>query len=90
MSRATAVVRLAGLLELRIGYKADRLAELVTRVGHVKPARSEMHGYDESVALDRVKAVAKVGCKAVYGLAVEPSGLIVVNGIITGSCPVVP
>ncbi|WP_217235725.1 hypothetical protein [Streptomyces sp. AC555_RSS877] len=72
-------------MDLRIGYKSDRLAELVNRVTHVGPARSEMHGYDDSVALDRVKAVTKVGRRAVYGLAAEPSGLIVVNGIITGS-----
>lgn len=90
VSRATAVVRLGGLLDLRLGYKADRLAELVNRVAHVEPASSEMHGYDKAVALDRVKAVTNVGRKALYGLAVEPSGLIVVNGIITSSSPTPP
>ncbi|WP_307626026.1 LAGLIDADG family homing endonuclease [Streptomyces turgidiscabies] len=90
VSRATAVVRLGGLLDLRIGRKADRLAELVNRVAHVEPASSEMHGYDKAVALDRVKAVTNVGRKVLYGLAVEPSGLIVVNGIITSSSPTPP
>jgi intein/homing endonuclease len=85
VSRATAVVRLGRLLELRIGYKAARLADLVTRVSHVELARSEMHGYDEAVALDRVKAVSGVGQKPVYGSVVEPCGLIVANGIITSS-----
>ncbi|WP_435282538.1 LAGLIDADG family homing endonuclease [Streptomyces koelreuteriae] len=93
VSRATALVRLAGLLDLRIGYKASRLEKLRHTVGHVAPARSEMHGYDESVALDRVKSVASVGIRPVYGVTTSPSGLFVVNGLVTGAAhqsPVAP
>lgn len=85
ISRAAALVRVAGLLDLRIGYKASRLQRLKSTVGHVAPARSEMHGYDESVALDRVKSISSVGVRDVYGVAVSPSGLFVVNGLVTGA-----
>lgn len=84
VSRATAVVRLGGILDLRIGYKASRLKRLAQTVGHVAPARSEMHGYDEAVALDRVKSVSDLGVRHVYGVTVNPSGLFVVNGIVVG------
>ncbi|MFD5702983.1 LAGLIDADG family homing endonuclease [Streptomyces lasiicapitis] len=83
VSRALAVNRLASLLDLRIGYKAEKLRWLADNLRHVRPARSDMHGYDESVALDRVKSVAPVGEKRVYGISVSPSRLIVVNGIVT-------
>ncbi|MGX9886011.1 LAGLIDADG family homing endonuclease [Streptomyces sp. NPDC002276] len=85
ISRAAALVRLAELLDLRIGYKASRLKEVVDAVGHVAPARSEMHGYDESVALDRVKSVSVIGTRNVYGVTTKPSGLFVVNGLVTGA-----
>ncbi|MFI9765354.1 LAGLIDADG family homing endonuclease [Streptomyces sp. NPDC052415] len=85
VSRATALVRLGGILDLRIGYKASRLERLVQTVGHVAPARSEMHGYDEAVALDRVKSVSKLGVRHVYGVTVNPSGLFVVNGLVVGA-----
>ncbi|MFF7312583.1 LAGLIDADG family homing endonuclease [Streptomyces sp. NPDC008137] len=85
ISRATALVRVAGLLDLRIGYKASRLKRLVSTVGHVAPARSEMHGYDESVALDRVKTISSLGIRRVHGVAVNPSGLFVVDGLVTGA-----
>jgi len=84
ISRATAVVRLAGLLDLRIGYKALKLKRLASTVGHVAPAKSEMHGYDESVALDRVKDVSVSTVRRVFGLTVNPSGLFVVNGLVMG------
>ncbi|WP_157852748.1 LAGLIDADG family homing endonuclease [Streptomyces iakyrus] len=87
ISRATALVRLAGLLDLRIGYKSSKLKRLVNIVGHVAPARSEMHGYDESVALDRVKSISVPWVQRVYGVSVNPSGLFVVNGIVTGAVP---
>jgi hypothetical protein len=85
ISRATALVRLAGLLDLRIGYKASRLKEVVEAVGHVTSARSEMHGYDESVVLDRVKSISAIGTRNVYGVTTNPSGLFVVNGLVTGA-----
>ncbi|MFI7295830.1 LAGLIDADG family homing endonuclease [Streptomyces sp. NPDC050121] len=85
VSRATALVRLAGLLNLRIGYKASTLKRLVQVVGHVTPARSEMHGYDESVALDRVKSIEPGGMRRVYGVTVSPSGLFLVNGFVVGA-----
>ncbi|WP_158681020.1 LAGLIDADG family homing endonuclease [Streptomyces viridochromogenes] len=85
ISRAVALVRLAGLLHLRIGYKASRLKRLVRTVGHVAPARSEMHGYDESVALDRVKSIAAVGIRRVHGVMASTSGLFVVNGLVTAA-----
>ncbi|WP_308297381.1 LAGLIDADG family homing endonuclease [Streptomyces sp. ISL-22] len=85
VSRATALVHLAGLLNLRIGYKAARLGKVAHAVGHVVPARSEMHGYDESVALDRVRSIAPVGTRRVYGVTVNPSGLFVVNGLVAGA-----
>ncbi|MEU5593479.1 LAGLIDADG family homing endonuclease [Streptomyces sp. NPDC020298] len=85
VSRATALVRLAGLLNLRIGYKAHKLERLAEVVGHVAPARSDMHGYDEAVALDRVRSVVPVGSRRVYGIATSPSGLFVVNGLVTGA-----
>lgn len=85
ITRAAALVRLAGLLDLRIGYKASKLKRLVHTVGHVAPARSEMHGYDESVALDRVKSVSGPEVRHVYGVTVSPSGLLVVNGLVMGA-----
>ncbi|MBR8641041.1 hypothetical protein KEF29_21265 [Streptomyces tuirus] len=85
VSRATSLVRLAGLLDLRIGYKATRLERLMCMVGHVAPARSEMHGYDESVALDRVKSISSVGIRRVYGVVASRSGLFVVNGLVTAA-----
>ncbi|MFJ5556267.1 LAGLIDADG family homing endonuclease [Streptomyces sp. NPDC093250] len=85
VSRATAPVRLAGLLDLRIDYKACRLQRISCSVGHVAPARSEMHGYDEAVALDRVKSIVPGGIKPVYGFVARPSGLCMVNGLVTGS-----
>jgi intein/homing endonuclease len=85
VSRATALVRIAGLLNLRIGYKAHMLERLVDLVGHVAPARSDLHGYDEAVALDRVKAVTSIGSRQVYGVTSPPSRLFVVNGLVTGA-----
>lgn len=85
VSRATALVRLAGLLDLQIGYKARRLERLARVVGHVVSACSEMHGYDPTLALDRVKSVVSVGSRPVYGVAASPSGLFVVNGLVTGA-----
>lgn len=85
VARATALVRLAELLKLRIGYKAHKLELLAHLVGHVASARSEMHGYDEAVALDRVKNIEPVGTRRVYGVTVNPSGLFVVNGIVVGA-----
>ncbi|GLP68351.1 hypothetical protein TUSST3_49740 [Streptomyces sp. TUS-ST3] len=84
VSRATALVRLAGILDLRIGYKALKLKRLVHTLGHVAPAKSEMHGYDESVALDRVKGVSTSEVRRVFGVTVNPSGLFVVNGLVVG------
>jgi hypothetical protein len=43
-----------------------------------------MHGYDESVALDRVKDVSVSTVRRVFGLTVNPSGLFVVNGLVMG------
>ncbi|WP_215454469.1 LAGLIDADG family homing endonuclease [Streptomyces sp. ATCC 21386] len=85
VSRATALVRLAGLLELRIGYKARKLERLAQVLGHVAPAGSDMHGYDEAVVLDRVKTVESIGIRSVYGVLASPSGLFVVNGLVTGA-----
>ncbi|MEU1182715.1 LAGLIDADG family homing endonuclease [Streptomyces sp. NPDC005820] len=85
ISRASALVRLAGLLELRIGYKAAMLKKLVCLVGHVAPARSEMHGYDQSVALDRVKSIEPVGVRPVYSVVVSPSRLYLINGLVVGA-----
>ncbi|MGJ5896444.1 LAGLIDADG family homing endonuclease [Streptomyces niveiscabiei] len=85
ISRASALVRLAGLLTLRISYKASTLKRLADLVGHVAPARSEMHGYDESVALDRVKSVEPGGMRRVYDVTVSPSGLFLVNGLVVGA-----
>lgn len=86
VNRATAIVQLAGLLDLRIGYKAKALAELVERIGHVRAARSEMHGYDERVALDRVVAIEDAGEEPTYCVTVDTSSLFVANGIVTGNC----
>jgi hypothetical protein len=44
-----------------------------------------MHGYDESVALDRVKSIEHVGIRRVYGITASPSNLFVVNGLVTGA-----
>ncbi len=86
VSRATAVVKLAELLELRISYKATRLAEVAEVVRHVQPATSEMHGYDESVALDRIVGIEDAGEVPAYCVRVEPSHLFVANGLVTGNC----
>ncbi|GAA4598444.1 hypothetical protein BJY16_002715 [Actinoplanes octamycinicus] len=84
VNRATALARLASRLDLRIEYKAARLAQLAADLGHVRPASSQLHGYDEAVALDRVVSVSQVGDRRSYGMVAEPSRLIVVNGIVTG------
>ncbi|HEX2143332.1 MAG TPA: TROVE domain-containing protein [Glycomyces sp.] len=86
VSRAIAVVRLAGLLDLRIGYKAAKLERAAEKLAHVEPARSEMNGYDGSVALDRIAAIEDAGVKPAYCVTVEPSNLFVANGIATGNC----
>ncbi|WP_341719836.1 TROVE domain-containing protein [Micromonospora sp. FIMYZ51] len=86
VSRATAVVRLAGLLDLRIGYKSTALIRAAERLAHVSPAQSEMHGYDEAVALDRIAAIEDGGERATYCVTVEPSNLFIANGIVTGNC----
>lgn len=86
VSRATAVVRLSQLLHLRIGYKADQLASVASRLTHVRPTTSDMHGHDPSVAFDQIVAIEDSGEKAVYCVTVEPSNLFVANGIITGNC----
>ncbi|MEV6763204.1 LAGLIDADG family homing endonuclease [Streptomyces sp. NPDC051105] len=85
VSRATALVRLAKVLDLRIGYKAFRLKELVNTVRHISPASSEMHGYDESVGLDRVKSISLAGARPVYGVTTSPSGLLLVDGLVLGA-----
>jgi intein/homing endonuclease len=85
-NRATALVRLAELLDLRISYKAARLASLAERLAHVAPASSEMHGYDKAVALDRVVAIEDAGERATYCVTVDASNLFVANGIVTGNC----
>ncbi|MFF0673603.1 LAGLIDADG family homing endonuclease [Streptomyces tendae] len=85
VSRATALVRLADLLRLRIGYKATSLEGIAHAVGHVEPARSDMHGYDESVALDRVASIEPAGRKRVFSFAVGPASLFIVNGLVTGA-----
>ena len=86
VNRATAVVRLAQLLDLRIGYKAAKLARLAELLAHVAPARSEMHGYDEAVALDRVVAIEDGGERPTYCVTVEPSNVFVAAGLVTGNC----
>ncbi|HEX9037294.1 MAG TPA: TROVE domain-containing protein [Ktedonobacterales bacterium] len=86
VSRATAVVRLAQLLPLRIGYKADKLASVASRLTHVRPTTSAMYGHDPSVAFDQVVAIEDSGEKPVYCVTVEPSNLLVANGIVTGNC----
>lgn len=85
ITRAVALQRLADLLRLRIGYKARKLAKVAHAVGHVNPARSEMHGYDDAVALDRVKSVTPIGSRRLYGADVSPSHLFVVNGLVVGA-----
>lgn len=87
VNRATALVRLASLLDLRIGYKAAKLARLAERLAHVAPAASEMHGYDEAVALDRIVAIEDAGERATYCVTVEASNLFIANGVVTGNCP---
>jgi hypothetical protein len=85
VSRATALVRLADLLHLRIGYKAAKLKDVAHAVGHVGSARSDMHGYDESIALDRVTSIEPAGRERVFSLAVGPASLFIVNGLVTGA-----
>ncbi|MDX8031229.1 LAGLIDADG family homing endonuclease [Lentzea sp. BCCO 10_0856] len=86
VNRATAVVRLASLLDLRIGYKATKLAQLAEQLAHVAPASSDMHGYDEAVALDRVVSVEDGGERPTYCVTVEPSNVFVAAGLVTGNC----
>ncbi|MBG0824577.1 hypothetical protein HS048_28115 [Planomonospora sp. ID91781] len=85
VNRATALVRLGELLDLRVGYKAAALSRLAGKLSHVLPARSEMSGYDEAVALDRIVSIADDGERAVYCVSVESSTLLVVNGLVAGS-----
>jgi hypothetical protein len=84
VNRATALVRLVRLLDLRIGYKAAKLARLAERLAHVGPAASEMHGYDKAVALDRIVAIEDANERATYCVTVDPSNLFIANGVITG------
>jgi hypothetical protein len=86
VNRATALVRLASLLDLRVSYKARMLAHLAHQLAHVVPAGSEMHGYDVAVALDRVVAVDHAGERTVYCVTVHTSSLFVANGLVTGDC----
>ncbi|MGW4206472.1 LAGLIDADG family homing endonuclease [Lentzea sp. NPDC004789] len=86
VNRATALVRLADLLDLRISYKAAKLAQLAERVAHVSPAGSEMHGYDEAIALDRIVSIEDGGERPTYCVTVEPSNLFIVAGLVTGNC----
>jgi intein/homing endonuclease len=84
VNRATALVRLASVLDLRIGYKAVKLARLAERLAHVAPAASEMHGYDKAVALDRIVAIEDAGERATYCVTVDASNLLIANGVVTG------
>jgi hypothetical protein len=86
VNKATALVQLASLLDLRIGYKAEMIASLAERLTHVTPAVSEMHGYDVAVALDRVVAIEDAGERATYCVTVNTSSLFVANGLVTGTC----
>ena len=86
VNRATAIVKLAHLIDLRIGYKPATLARLANALAHVAPARSEMNGYDDAVALDRVVATDDGGRRPTYGVKVDASNLLVVAGLITGNC----
>ncbi|WP_283133975.1 LAGLIDADG family homing endonuclease [Rhizohabitans arisaemae] len=86
VNRATALVKLSELLDLRISYKAASLARLAEKLRHVAPARSEMHGYDESIALDRVAAIEDGGERATYCVTVEASNLFIADGLVTGNC----
>ncbi|MET9224743.1 LAGLIDADG family homing endonuclease [Lentzea sp. NPDC003310] len=86
VNRATALVRLAELLDLRIGYKAAKLARLAELLAHVAPAHSEMHGYDEAVALDRIVSIEDGGERPTYCVTVEPSNVFVAAGLVTGNC----
>ena len=84
-----AVVRLASVLDLRIRRKASLLAAIAEeqrdRQGK-KAGGSEMHGYDPSVALDRIVAVEEVGMRPTYGVSVEPSHLLIAHGLVMGDC----
>ncbi|MFE3104240.1 LAGLIDADG family homing endonuclease [Nocardia tengchongensis] len=86
VSRATAIGRLATLLDLRISYKAAALKRIANTIGHVKAASSEMHGYDERVALDRVVSIEDAGKARTYCVTVHTSSLFVANGLVTGNC----
>jgi intein/homing endonuclease len=85
VNRATALVKLAEILDLRIGYKAANLAYIAERLGHVLPAASEMHGYDVAVALDRVAAIQNKGEGKTYCVTVDASNLFIANGVVTGN-----
>jgi 60 kDa SS-A/Ro ribonucleoprotein len=86
VSRATAIVRWARLLHLRIGNKAKKLAAVAERLMHVQLATSEMYGYDPAVALDQIVAIKDGGEKEAYCVSVEPSQVFLANGIVTGNC----
>jgi hypothetical protein len=82
VNRATAITRAAELLDLKIGYKDEALARSAKQLAHVGPAQSEMHGYDQSIALDLVVAIHDAGQRRVYAVAVGRSQLIVAVGAI--------
>jgi hypothetical protein len=86
VNRAAALTRLAQFLDLRIGHKAAKLASLAERLAHVTPPASEMHGYDPTVALDRIVAIEDAGERATYCVTVNTSSLFIANGIVTGNC----
>lgn len=85
---AQALVRAAQLLTLQISYKAERLAELASILAACpgkKAGRSEQHGYDPGVVLDRVRTVEASGLKRCFAISVRPSGLVIANGLVTGA-----
>jgi hypothetical protein len=86
VTRATALVRLAALLDLRIGHKAARLAGLADRLAGVAPAAAETYGHGDAVALDRIVAIEDAGERATYCVTVDASNLFVANGVVTGNC----
>lgn len=85
ISRATALVRLASFMDLQIGYKATKLRHLAENLSHVQPARSEMHGHDPTITLDRIASIERAGQKRTFSIMVDPTHLFIANGLVTGA-----
>jgi len=89
VNAAQSVVLLSKTIQLNVGKKASRLLEarrLLSSVKGKKCGISDNHAYSADVVMDRVKSIESAGEKRTYCVTVNPSGLFIANGLVTGNC----